>query len=309
MSERSGNPHRRYAIAASFLAAPLFMALNLVLARHLRGAVPPFTLSFLRWAIACVVLLPFARQGLAALRGPERGVLVLLAFFGGAVTVGPQYLATTMATAGDVAMIFSATPIFVMLIERLVYGVRLTPVLVLGAVLGLVGIALTGFDLTIDRSMTALAGDGIAIVGALGWGGYSVVMRRHQPTAPPLALLWVVAFGGAIFLAVPAAAEIVLLGAFPHLLPSTLLLVVGLALVASIGVYWTYGKLVVLVGASMAGTSMFLVPPYALAGGALILGDPIGAADLVSLTFILAGVSVPLWASRTSGNHIGNLAT
>ena len=47
--------------ALLFLLTPLLFAGNMLVARMIAGDVPPVTLAFLRWSIAALVLLPFAR--------------------------------------------------------------------------------------------------------------------------------------------------------------------------------------------------------------------------------------------------------
>lgn len=93
-----------------FLAAPLLMALNLLIARDVRGVVPPMTLAFCRWAIAALVLAPFAGRGLwRAVAQEDARTIALMALLGGALTVGPQYYATTLTSAGHIGLIFASS--------------------------------------------------------------------------------------------------------------------------------------------------------------------------------------------------------
>jgi drug/metabolite transporter (DMT)-like permease len=65
--------------------AMLFWAGNWVIGRALRGAFEPFTLNFLRWALATLILAPFALPALRAQAGVVRrhaGILVQLALAG-----------------------------------------------------------------------------------------------------------------------------------------------------------------------------------------------------------------------------------
>ncbi len=61
------------------LAMPLFFSSNLVIARGVGDAIPPFTLALLRWGVAVLILLPFTWRGIVeaapVLRGSWRRLL------------------------------------------------------------------------------------------------------------------------------------------------------------------------------------------------------------------------------------------
>jgi drug/metabolite transporter (DMT)-like permease len=63
-------------------------------------------------------------------------------------------------------------------------------------------------------------------------------------------------------------------------------------LVAGVGAYGAYGRVVTLVGASRASMSMYLVPAYALGLGALLLGETLHPYHAVSMGLVLGGVAM-----------------
>lgn len=246
-----------------FLLAPFCMALNLILARTLSGSVPPLTLSFARWGIAAVALWPFVgRGGLRAVLVQPRWRLFVLALLGGAVTVAPQYVATTLTTPAHVGLIFASTPLLVVLFEWLIWSGAVPGRSIAGVAIALTGVGFSALNARHLPTSHPFLGDGLALCGALGWAGYTSFLRHRPVSLPPLALLWTVACGGAILLAGPALGE----AAFSPLPPITLRIVgltIAISLVASVFVYYFYSKLVVLAGPPMASASMFLLPIYA----------------------------------------------
>ena len=65
--------------------APLFWSGNFVLGRALHETVPPIALSFWRWVVALLLLLPFVSRGLCQQLGLIRrhwGILSLLGLLG-----------------------------------------------------------------------------------------------------------------------------------------------------------------------------------------------------------------------------------
>ena len=63
-----------------------------------------------------------------------------------------------------------------------------------------------------------------------------------------------------------------------------------LAMVAGIGAYLVYGRVVEVIGAAKASTSMYLVPVYALALGALFLNAGLRLYHIVAIALVLSGV-------------------
>lgn len=281
-------------VAFLFLLAPLFMALNLVIARSLRGSVPPLTLATARWAVAAALITPFVDLSpLRAIGAGERRTLALLALFGGALTVGPQYVATGLTSAGHVGLAFALTPLLVSLLQWLVWRKRSDARLAIGALTALVGVALVSLRVTPGRGLTIGVGDVLALAGATGWAGYTCVLRHRPLSISPLLLLWCVAAGGALMLVPVAALE--WRGAAPPTLSIRLIAdVVGLALVSSIAVYLTFGALVRLAGAPAASMSMFIVPIYAMIAGALLLRDALDLRDGAALLLITVGVAISI---------------
>src|SRR5437660_1657162 len=91
---------------------------NWVTGRALRDAYDPFTLNFGRWAVAVLVLAPFAVPRLRRLRhviGRNIGLLVFLAFVGVALFQGLVYLGLRTTTAVNGVLINASLPLFMIL--------------------------------------------------------------------------------------------------------------------------------------------------------------------------------------------------
>src|SRR5437763_8580133 len=111
---------------------PLLWAGNAIVGRLLREAVPPMTLNLLRWAIALLVLLPLALPALRAdgvLAGARArwGRYALLGLLGIGMYNSLQYLALRTSTPINVTLVASGVPVWMMLVGRLFYGVRVRP--------------------------------------------------------------------------------------------------------------------------------------------------------------------------------------
>ena len=103
-----------------FILVATAQASNMVLARGLAGAVPPFALAFFRWSIIFLGLAPRAlaeiRQGRIAL-AKDAWPILAAGFLGMFLCGGPIYVAGISTTAIHIALIMALSPIVVLLIS------------------------------------------------------------------------------------------------------------------------------------------------------------------------------------------------
>jgi len=156
--------------------ATMCLAGNITIGRVLADAVPPATLTALRWAVALIVLAPLAAAQMPALKRAMRERLswfVIMAATGVVGVHGLIYLALGYTTATNVALIMGATPSAMLVISYLKYGERHGPVRLLGVAICFAGIV------TLVAGKLALPGrgDAIACIGMPCWAYYSVAIR------------------------------------------------------------------------------------------------------------------------------------
>lgn len=285
--------------ALLFLVTPLLFAGNMLVARMIAGDLPPVTLAFLRWALAAAVLLPFARRGLRTHLGrivsPDFAMLVLT---GAVLAVAPLYAAACRTTAGNIALVISAAPAFVLVAERLLFRVELRLPALGGIVLaatGVVTVVTHGHPLAI-LALSLNVGDALAFAGMLGWVAYTLLGRRRPVPLPPLVGLAALASGAALMLLPAAIVELARHAGQPHfglvLTPRSLAAILFLGLVPSIGAYGGYQRLVRSYGPARASISMYVVPVYAVLLAALLLGETLHPYHAAGLALILGGVAL-----------------
>jgi drug/metabolite transporter (DMT)-like permease len=265
----------------------------MVVARAMSGTLAPATLALGRWTVAAALLLPLVWPCLcrASLDRHTQTTLAWLAVLGGALSVAPQYAAAAYTSAGHIALVFAATPLLVALIERAVWKVPLGKRFLAGIILAGLGIAVAAFngDVELALRLDLNRGDLLALVAAVAWATYTAILRHRSVHLPSLALLWIVAAGGAASL-LPFAMVEWSFGMVPVVNARSVGGVLFLATVASIGAYFVYGRIVEAVGAAKASMSMYLVPVYALALGALFLNEGLRPYHFVAVALVLGGV-------------------
>src|SRR3981081_3431009 len=103
---------------------------NAIVGRLAAGHIPPVTLTFLRWSLAFLVILPFAWKHLARDWGTIRshlGTMIFLSIIGISAFNTLQYWALEHTTALNTLLLQSAGPLIVAVWSLILLGVRLTP--------------------------------------------------------------------------------------------------------------------------------------------------------------------------------------
>ena len=277
------------------LAMPLFFSSNLVIARGIGDAIPPFTLALLRWGVAVLILLPFIWRGIVeaapVLRGSWRRLLVL-GFLGMWICGAGVYMALSLTTATNGTLIYTTSPILVLVIERLVFGKPLSAARLLGVVLAMAGVAV----IVLQGDLTALArldfnlGDiGIA-AAALAWAGYSLVLRDETlAKVPTLPLFAVIAMAGVLTLLPFSVVELATVGGWP-MRPGLWAAVGCLALFSAVGAFSLYQYGVKVVGPAVTSCFLYLLPVYGVGMSVAFLGEAFGIHHLVGMALVLVGL-------------------
>src|ERR1700682_923433 len=102
---------------------------NAIVGRLAAGHIPPVTLSFLRWSIAFLIILPFAWKHLVRDWGAIRarlGTMIVLSITGIGAFNTLQYWALEHTQALNTLLLQSAGPLFVAVWWLLLLGVQLT---------------------------------------------------------------------------------------------------------------------------------------------------------------------------------------
>jgi drug/metabolite transporter (DMT)-like permease len=276
----------------SIALVPLFFATNVVIGRFVAGDVAPWTLAFLRWATALLILLPFVVRGLGenlpALRAEGR-LIALLGFLGIFVCSGTVYVGLHDTTAANATLIYTASNVVILLLEWAFRGRRIGPRELLGTALAFAGVAVVALG-SAGMRLSLNPGDVLIGVAALSWAVYSVLLKRPGLTAiPGVALFAAIAFAGAVMLVPMTLFEMARGPALPQS-PATWLAVLAVALIPSVGAFSGYQYGVRRFGPTTMAMSSYLWTPYGLLLSIIFLGEKLQAFHFIGLALILPGV-------------------
>ncbi|KGF68946.1 hypothetical protein LL06_13655 [Hoeflea sp. BAL378] len=280
---------------AVMLLTPLFFSSNLIFGRSTIPEVAPFTLAFLRWASAALVLSPFlwrARIRARTYVAAHPLHWLTLGLLGMGICGAGVYYALQFTTATNGTLIYTTSPLMIILLERLFFGRSTSPREIAGILLGFLGVAiivLEGDPGSLLRTSFNL-GDLMFIGAALAWAGYSVLLKGPRTAGLPVSALFaLIALSGALLLA-PFALWEFLAGAR---MPVTLTAwggIAGIVVFSSLLAFSGYQYGVARLGASTASVFMYLLPPYGVGLAVLVLGEPFETHHAVGILTVLSGL-------------------
>lgn len=286
----------RFALAGLLLAT-LCWSGNTLVARAFAGAIPPFTLSFWRWSLALVLLLPFVAKPLwqhrAALRAAGWRLLVL-AGVGIAGFNSLLYAAAHTTAAINLSLVNTCLPLMTFIGAGLLLGEWPHKRAWWG-----MAVAAAGLLVLISKgswaSLSGLAfnrGDLVMLLAVADWALYSLLLRRwaaYLQPIPPLALL-----GMLMLLGVPLILPLYLYelaqGARFSFTPGNLAAISYTAIFASLLAYLAWNNAIRVLGAAKAALSNYLMPVFTAVLGWLLLGEGLQSYHWLGAALIFSGL-------------------
>jgi drug/metabolite transporter (DMT)-like permease len=288
------HPHRHHYRAFAMLGLVMvFWAGNSIIGRAVREDIPPFTLAFVRWSGASLLLLPFAAKSVwrdrAAILESWKPVL-LLGVLGVGAFNSVLYAGLRYTTATNALLLQAAIPPIVILLDFLFFRVRARALQGLGVALSILGVAAVVFegDPAAALRLHFGLGDALVLAACLIWALYTVLLRLRPKVAPesfvavtfwigiavtgPLAA-WEWSTGQGVVWSVGA------IGAFAYV-----------SVLPSIVSYFIYNWATAQVGAASAGQAITLMPILGALLSALLLGEALHPYHWLGMALILGGI-------------------
>ena len=277
------------------LLTPLFFSSNLIFGRSTISEVAPFTLAFLRWSAAGLVLSPFlwmARDRVRTYVTTYPLHWLLLGFLGMWICGAGVYYALQFTTATNGTLIYTTSPLMIIIIERLFFGRATSWREIAGILVGFLGVAI----IVLKGDFTAIAdssfnwGDLMFIAAALSWAGYSVLLKGPRTAGLPVSALFAaVTLSGALLLAPFALWEYLTSAPMPQTWTAWGG-IAGIVVFSSLLAFSGYQYGVARLGASTASVFMYLLPPYGVGLAVLVLGEPFHTHHAIGIATVLTGL-------------------
>ena len=187
------------------ILVPTLWAVNYVVARKAPGVIEPHTLALGRWGLAGLLLGLISHKELWRERHAVLAAwpqYLVLGSLGMLICGAWVYIAGHSTTAVNIALIYSISPVLIMLASALRLNERLTRLQVLGVALAFAGV----LHVIVKGHWSALgqlqfsAGDLWIVAAAFAWALYAVLMKKWPSTLTASARLAATCAGGVVAL-------------------------------------------------------------------------------------------------------------
>lgn len=253
------------------------------------GLTPP-EIMFYRFIIAYALTWIFARKVWADTWMDEL-LLAVAGFTGGTLYFLAENTAIDYSITSNVALVVCVTPVLTALLTSLIYRERLTRRFMVGSVIALLGVGFVVLNGTVLKIHPL--GDALALVAAIAWAVYSVVVRRFDGRYTTWFVTRKIFFYGILTMVPFIAAG---MGGGLHLDNLTIPVVAGnvffLSVVASMLCFYTWNLVLEKLGTICASNYMYTQPLVSLACSVWVLNEPITLIALLGTVFILLGIYV-----------------
>ena len=283
-------------------SVPLFWSFNWIVGRALASNVPPFAMTFLRWLVAIALIAPFALPHLArdwpVLRRHWKPMIVL-GVLGVAGHNALAYYGLHYTTATNGLILNSCIPVVIIAISWMFLGERLSGVQVAGVFLSFFGVLtiLSRGDVAMLAAFRLNVGDLFVLASILVWSLYTVGLR-WRPVGPHfMSFLFVLACVGDIAV-LPLAGLELATGMRVELTLANVSAIAFVALFSSVLAYIAWNRGVELVGASIAGLFVHLMPVFGVVLAWIFLGERAAPFHLAGIVLILSGIYITTRSGR-----------
>ncbi len=270
------------------------MASNIIVARGGVEYVPPVSLAFWRWLTVFVILMPFFFDEIIKKRKKfkqESFKLFILGLTGCGICGAFPFIAGMSTTMANMGIIYTSSPIFIIILSVLFFGDKINLSRVAGLVLCLSGVLMIicKGDLNYLINFKFTSGDLWMLGAAVGWAVYSIFLINWKSSFSLMARFTLIALFGAISL-------------FPFYLieefyffntifnNNFIFWVLFAAISPGIIAFTLYTKVQKYVGASLAGFTLYIFSIYSAIYGIILFDESLLSFHYYGAALVFTGV-------------------
>ena len=254
----------------------------------------PFKLSFLRWSLAFLLLLPFTYRKIIKDFDKYKKNLPYILFtsiLGVTIFNSFTYLSLQTSMVINSSIMASITPLLIIFFSWLIFKTQTYFMQFFGIILSIIGVILiiTKAKLTNLIDLNFTTGDLWMLAAVFSWGLYSVLLKKIDSSLSQLATLEVMIFFGLIFI-FPFYVFESLNNSFLPKDTNEILMISYVAIFASITSFFAWNKGVSILGANKASLFLHLIPVFSSMWAILFLGENFSFFHLLGTIFIVLGI-------------------
>lgn len=270
------------------------MTSNIAIAKGALGNIPPVALAFWRWFFVFLFVLPFVYSELKKKKHyikTEIPSLIVLSFTGFGICGVFPYISGLTTTVTNMGIIYALSPIIIVILSSIFFQEKLKLLQLLGISISFFGVSFVIFKGELKNFINLIFtyGDLWIFVAAIGWAVFSINLINWKSQFSIFARFALMSLIGSIII-------------FPFYLIEEVYFIqtnfdqkfIFFVLMASIfpGVvaFTMYTKLQQLIGASLAGLTVYLMPIYASIYGMILFGEELQIFHFYGALLALLGI-------------------
>ena len=254
----------------------------------------PFKLSFFRWILALLILLPFTyKQIIIDLDYYRKNIflMIIISILGVTFFNSFTYISLRSSMVINSTLMASIAPVMMTGFSWLLFRTKTTKLQFAGIILSLIG----AFSIILKGKLDNLynlyftSGDLWMIAAVISWCLYSVLLKKIDSKTSQLANLEVLIIIGIIFITPFYIFESV----NSTFLPSSQLdfvIISYVAVFASIVAFFSWNKGVSIIGPNRASLFLHLIPVFSAVWAITFLDEKFAFFHIIGVIFILSGI-------------------
>ena len=254
----------------------------------------PLKLSFFRWLLAFIIILPFTFnsiiQNLELIKKNLKKIIIL-SILGVTIFNSFCYIALTSTIVINASLFASIAPLLIIFFSWLILNSKTSFYQFIGillSILGVICIVLKGQFINL-LNLNFTPGDIWMLIAVVSWGLYSVLLKKLDKPLPQIPTLTVMIFFGLILIFPFYLFESQTFGYLPKNFID-LIMIFYVAVFAGLFAFIFWNKGVSIIGANRAGVFLHLIPLFSAIWAIFILGESFLFFHFIGITFIIIGI-------------------
>ena len=275
----------------SVLGALIIWSSSFVAIKIAYETFPPITLGAARFVVAALILglLTLLPKNRKKLEKKDIIPVAVSGLMGITLYAVLQNIAMQWTSASSATLIIASYPAITLLLESLIYKVKLNPFKIIGILIAIVGVVILSYVKADTRQQGELLGVLLLLVAGVAWAFYNFLTKKVVNRYPSISLLFYQTLFGAIFMAPLALFE---RGdwAPPTVLSFSMMLFLGLF--CSVVAFLLYNNGLKKLPASSVTSMLNLVPIFGVFFSWVLLGEMVTLRKIIGGVVIIAGVMI-----------------
>ncbi|STO06948.1 DMT family transporter [Exiguobacterium aurantiacum] len=277
-----------------------------VVSKYALGFIEPFTLIWMRYFVAFIVLMCawwlFGRERIGR---SDWKWIALVGVIGYVASISFQFIGTKLSDAHTGSLVTAATPAFMVLFARLILKEKLTPVKVGSLILATIGVIIVvGWHV----EGTYFIGSLILVGAAITWALMSIYVKIASATLSSLTIT-TFAIGIAFVLMTPLMALEVADHGLPTMTGVLWLSVLYVGIVSTAGAFFFWNKGLELMDASVGSLFFFFQPLVGGYLGWLVLNEQLDRNFFIGAACIVTAVTWSTLVERRQQRHLAEASS